>query len=281
VAIQWPSYFFRCQVTGTRTFIHESERHRNTEESRGSVALHSTYSAWTVLELNQVASKVEETAVTPLDPPGYLLSGYLASEEYAKGLVRILAAYLKCLGKPKHEVSLRPQGDVFRREGAERGIPASEYGRVFRLIYPKVAIQGCSHGNLSTIYQTIAQYTSSTDNSVDLLLLCGDFQALRSEHDFPSLAVPPKYHSLGSFHQYYSSQKKAPILTIVIGGNHEASNYMWELYHGGWLAENIYYMGAAGSVMVNGMRIVGASGIYKDHDYGKGESSVTSLLRDW
>ena len=45
---------------------------------------------------------------------------------------------------------------------------------------------------------------------------------------------------------------------------------MWELYHGGWLAENIYYLGAAGSVMVNGFRIIGASGIYKDHDYGKG-----------
>ena len=30
--------------------------------------------------------------------------------------------------------------------------------------------------------------------------------------------------------KYYMGQKIAPILTIVIGGNHEASNYMWELY---------------------------------------------------
>lgn len=59
-------------------------------------------------------------------------------------------------------------------------------------------------------------------------------------------------------------------MTIVIGGNHEASNYMWELYHGGWLAPNIYYLGAAGSVLVNGVRIAGASGIYKSHDYTRG-----------
>ncbi|WVR07368.1 hypothetical protein IAU60_004409 [Kwoniella sp. DSM 27419] len=134
----------------------------------------------------------------------------------------------------------------------------------------RIAVQGCSHGSLSVIYDTVAQYTANTSSPVDLLLLCGDFQALRSAHDFASLAVPAKYHALGTFHQYYSGERKAPLLTIVIGGNHEASNYMWELYHGGWLAENIYYLGAAGSVCVNGLRIAGASGIYKDHDYHKG-----------
>ena len=46
---------------------------------------------------------------------------------------------------------------------------------------------------------------------------------------------------------------------------------MWELYHGGWLATNIYYLGAAGSVIVDGLRIVGSSGIYKKHSYSKGE----------
>ncbi|RXK38123.1 hypothetical protein M231_04584 [Tremella mesenterica] len=133
-----------------------------------------------------------------------------------------------------------------------------------------VAVQGCSHGSLSSIYASLASYTRTHGRPVDLLLLCGDFQALRSTHDFASLAVPPKYHALGTFHEYYSGKRKAPVLTIVIGGNHEASNYMWELYHGGWLAEGIYYLGAGGSVLVNGLRIVGASGIYKGHDYNKG-----------
>lgn len=135
----------------------------------------------------------------------------------------------------------------------------------------RVAVQGCSHGSLSAIYDTVHTYQSTKKRKVDLLLLCGDFQALRSEFDFGSLAVPPKYHSLGTFHEFYSGKRKAPLLTLVIGGNHEASNYMWELYHGGWLAPDIYYLGAAGSVLVNGLRICGASGIYKDHDYNKGK----------
>ena len=85
-----------------------------------------------------------------------------------------------------------------------------------------------------------------------------------------SLACPPKYRELGTFHQYYAGLKKAPIPTIFIGGNHEASSYLWELFHGGWVCENIYFLGYGGVVRYGGMRIGGLSGIYKDHDYRKG-----------
>jgi hypothetical protein len=44
-------------------------------------------------------------------------------------------------------------------------------------------------------------------------------------------------------------------------------------YHGGWLAPNIYFLGYAGCVQVNGIRIAGASGIFKQHDYNRGERS--------
>ncbi|KAG8943564.1 hypothetical protein FRC04_002789 [Tulasnella sp. 424] len=72
---------------------------------------------------------------------------------------------------------------------------------------------------------------------------------------------------MGDFSKYYTGEKVAPILTLIIGGNHEASNYMWELYHGGFLAPNMYYLGAAGVVQFNGIRVAGLSGIYKSHDY--------------
>jgi lariat debranching enzyme len=82
--------------------------------------------------------------------------------------------------------------------------------------------------------------------------------------------MPEKYRRLGDFAAYYSGLKKAPILTIFIGGNHEASNYLHELFYGGWVAPNIYYLGCSGSITYRGLRIAGASGIYKRHDYRLG-----------
>ncbi len=84
------------------------------------------------------------------------------------------------------------------------------------------------------------------------------------------LACPPKYRVIGGFYQYYSGQKKAPYPTIFVGGNHEASNYLWELFHGGWVCPNIYYLGFAGVIKFGGLRIGGLSGIYKDQEYDKG-----------
>lgn len=32
-----------------------------------------------------------------------------------------------------------------------------------------------------------------------------------------------------------------------VGGNHEASSYLWELFYGGWAAPNIYFLGYSGA----------------------------------
>ena len=89
----------------------------------------------------------------------------------------------------------------------------------------------------------------------------------RNLSDLACMACPDKYKSMCSFYKYYSGEAIAPVLTIFIGGNHEASNYLQELAYGGWVAPNIYYLGYAGVVEVNGVRIGGLSGIYKGHDY--------------
>ncbi|CAO1620942.1 unnamed protein product [Sympodiomycopsis kandeliae] len=131
----------------------------------------------------------------------------------------------------------------------------------------KIAIEGCSHGELDNIYASIAKAEEAGNFKTDVLLLCGDMQSLRNRADLQCLAVPEKYRQMGDFHKYYSGEKVAPLLTLVIGGNHEASNYLFELYHGGWIAPNIYFLGEAGVVDVGGIRIAGISGIYKSHDY--------------
>lgn len=43
-------------------------------------------------------------------------------------------------------------------------------------------------------------------------------------------------------------------------------------HYGGWLAPNIYYLGNAGCIRVDGVRIASASGIYKPYDYNLGGS---------
>lgn len=72
----------------------------------------------------------------------------------------------------------------------------------------------------------------------------------------------------------------APVLTIFIGGNHEASNHSWELYHGGWVAPNIFFLGYAGVVNVGGFRIGGLSGIYNRRHFQCGHYEVPPYSDD-
>lgn len=130
--------------------------------------------------------------------------------------------------------------------------------RIFNIV-----VEGCVHGKLNQIYDAV----SSQNKPVDLVLLCGDFQAIRDHKDLNAMAVPAKYKEMGDFYQYYSGQKVAPYLTIFIGGNHESSSYLRELYYGGWVAPNIYYLGQAGVVNFKGLRIAGLSGIYDKNHY--------------
>ena len=134
----------------------------------------------------------------------------------------------------------------------------------------RIAIEGCLHGELDIVYNTIKYIEQEQQTKIDLLICCGDFQAVRNEADLKTMACPSKYKSMQQFWKYYKGQKRAPIMTIVIGGNHEATNHMQELPYGGWLAENIYYLGYAGVVNYGGVRIGGISGVFKGYDYNKG-----------
>ena len=130
----------------------------------------------------------------------------------------------------------------------------------------RIAVVGCLHGELDKVYEDIKEVERRQGCQVELVLICGDFQAVRNHHDLTCMAVPPKYRQLGQFHDYYYGRKRAPILTLFIGGNHEASNYTSTLAYGGWVADNIYYMGYASVVRFGGLRIAGVSGIHKSHD---------------
>ncbi|KAF1821867.1 uncharacterized protein K489DRAFT_321283 [Dissoconium aciculare CBS 342.82] len=149
----------------------------------------------------------------------------------------------------------------------------------------RIAVEGCGHGTLHAIYASIAESCKRkgwSPSSIDLVIIGGDFQAVRNASDLHCVSMPEKYREMHDFHEYYSGARVAPYLTIFVGGNHEASNYLQELYFGGWVAPRMYYMGAAnvlrltrptaegdGAEKTTVLRIAGMSGIWKGFDYRK------------
>eukprot|EP00808_Paulinella_micropora_P006902 g40411.t1 len=134
----------------------------------------------------------------------------------------------------------------------------------------KVAVVGCCHGELDKVYESIEYLEKREKINIELLLICGDFQAVRNPQDLACLACPSKYREMNTFYKYYSGEKKASVLTLYVGGNHEASNYQLELFHGGWVAPNIYFMGYANVLNFGGLRIAGLSGIFKQSHFRLG-----------
>ncbi|KAI6043911.1 hypothetical protein EDC04DRAFT_492203 [Pisolithus marmoratus] len=108
----------------------------------------------------------------------------------------------------------------------------------------------------STLTSAVSKHVTTTKSISSSY--AGTSKAVRNHSDLLCMSVPQKYRQLGDFWRYYTGEKTAPVLTIVIGGNHEASNYFWELYHGGWLAPNIYFLGHAGCVqaIMNACRMI-------------------------
>lgn len=120
-----------------------------------------------------------------------------------------------------------------------------------------VAVAGCVHGELDTLYRVFTEQVAKRGIRCELLLCCGDFQCVRGgggkrevHADLACVACPPKYRREGDFPAYYRGEKRAPVTTVFIGGNHEASNYLQELPLGGWVAPNIFYLGHAGALRV-------------------------------
>lgn len=65
----------------------------------------------------------------------------------------------------------------------------------------KIAIEGCAHGELEKIYDTIALIEQQENVKVDLLLCCGDFQSTRNLDDLECMAVPKKFQDICTFHK--------------------------------------------------------------------------------
>lgn len=64
-----------------------------------------------------------------------------------------------------------------------------------------IAVEGCAHGELDRIYETVGQLERQRNVKVDLLICCGDFQSVRNESDLQCMAVPQKFRQMCSFYK--------------------------------------------------------------------------------
>lgn len=65
----------------------------------------------------------------------------------------------------------------------------------------KIAIEGCAHGELETIYNTLELLEKNEGIKIDLLICCGDFQSTRNLEDLCCMAVPKCYQKICTFYK--------------------------------------------------------------------------------
>jgi len=68
-------------------------------------------------------------------------------------------------------------------------------------IFNQIAVEGCCHGELDAIYSHIHQLEIRNNYTVDALLICGDFEAVRNHQDLECMSVPKKYKKMVDFHK--------------------------------------------------------------------------------
>ena len=85
---------------------------------------------------------------------------------------------------------------------------------VYSVIIIKL-ISGCLHGELDIVYNTIKFIEQQHNTKIDLLLVCGDFQAVRNEADLKCMAMPPKYRAMQQFWKYYKVRNAIHAATIA------------------------------------------------------------------
>ena len=66
-----------------------------------------------------------------------------------------------------------------------------------------IAVEGCAHGELDQIYRSVENLARQRNVKVDLLICCGDFQAVRNESDLQCMAVPDKFRHICTFYKYF------------------------------------------------------------------------------
>jgi lariat debranching enzyme len=129
------------------------------------------------------------------------------------------------------------------------------------------AVVGDVHGHIHATVKLLKKWQSIAKQEFDFVLQVGDFEPNRNEADLLTMAAPKKYKKLGDFPDYYHGKATFPWPIYFIGGNHEPYGFLDRSPNGAKIAENFYYLGRVGSKVIEGIKIVGLSGIYQESNF--------------
>lgn len=132
----------------------------------------------------------------------------------------------------------------------------------------KILVCGCVHGSWDIVVDKVNELVDNGTN-IDLILVAGDLEAFMTEQDLESYKRPQGTVGFGSFHKLFTGEKRLPCKMLVIGGNNEAGDSVFQLPFGGWFTPDIYFAGRASQIYYGDLKITSISGVYNKNNYRK------------
>jgi hypothetical protein len=140
------------------------------------------------------------------------------------------------------------------------------------------AAVGDVHGHMHAMVDLVTAWEGRNGASVDFVLQVGDFEPHRHEADMATMSCPAKYRKLGDFPAFYGGERAFPWLVLFIGGNHEPYGFLDRFPDGVDAATRCRYLGRAGSIEHEGLRIAYLSAIHREAAYDRPRPPVDQIL---
>lgn len=128
-----------------------------------------------------------------------------------------------------------------------------------------LAFLGDVHGAWTHVANVLHDL-QSTHGPIAFAIAVGDSEPYRSEADMRGATAPAKYHSLGTFPELVAGRVTLPCPVYFIGGNHDPYLALDAHGPGPWSA-NTHYLGRAGVVTLDGIRVGFISGIFSPRNF--------------
>ncbi|AGC45282.1 metallophosphoesterase [Myxococcus stipitatus DSM 14675] len=139
------------------------------------------------------------------------------------------------------------------------------------------AAVGDVHGRMHRMVSFLQAWSKRARHELDFVLQVGDFEPHRDEADLATMAAPARHKHLGDFADYHQKRRHFPWPVHFIGGNHEPHGYLDTEPRGFQLAPNCHYLGRSSAVDLNGLSVVGVSGIHDAASFQKPHPPLSLL----